>query len=586
MKFVIFFTSLLLTCSTVISQTLPASRSVDWSTAGIRQTLSEPSTVVNFLEFGGIADGATSNDQLLSEALDSFSDTGGIVYFPAGTYRFTEPVSLSDNVILRGESPETSRLIFELNEADDLISVRGNITSVQSSLTTDISKGDVVLEVENPELFAVGDFIRIWENDEALVTSSWALHSTGEITRITNIDGHTLFLRNEVRREFKAENEARVTKLNMVENVGIEQLSIERIDQTEWQSSNIFFEYSANCWVKCVESFNCNFAHVDIRMSTNNEVSGSYFHHAFDYGGGGKAYGVVLQYSSGLCLIENNIFEHLRHSMLLQSGANGNVLGYNYSIDPYWTDVMLPENSAGDLVLHGNYPYSNLFEGNTVQNIVIDNSHGINGSLNTFFRNRAELYGLFMNTDAGDQQNFIGNEITNGSFLMGNFILTGEGNFEFGNNKRGIILPSGTNELPEASLYKTDIPEFYVQHSSWPPLGIPQPIGSSLIEAETRFPSGIYTACSEPLTVSDGNNEDIKHSVSIYPNPSTDFICIQKNPAVSVVSTEVMALNGATILKGARKECLNISELAEGFFFLKVQFSDQQVAVERFVKGR
>jgi hypothetical protein len=49
------------------------------------------------------------------------------------------------------------------------------------------------------------------------------------------------------------------------------------------------------------------------------------------------------------------------------------------------------------MVLHGNYPFANLFEGNINQNTVIDNSHGKNGPYNTFFRNRSELWGVVMN---------------------------------------------------------------------------------------------------------------------------------------------------------------------------------------------
>jgi hypothetical protein len=101
-------------------------------------------------------------------------------------------------------------------------------------------------------------------------------------------------------------------------------------------------------------------------------------------GGGGKGYGIMVQNTSGDCLIENNIFRHLRHSMILQAGSNGNVFGYNYSIDPYWTEVSLPSNAAGDIVLHGNYVYANLFEGNLGQQIVIDDSHGINVSIILF----------------------------------------------------------------------------------------------------------------------------------------------------------------------------------------------------------
>ena len=33
-------------------------------------------------------------------------------------------------------------------------------------------------------------------------------------------------------------------------------------------------------------------------------------------------------------LAEDNIFDSLRHAMMVQTGANGNVFGYNYSANP------------------------------------------------------------------------------------------------------------------------------------------------------------------------------------------------------------------------------------------------------------
>jgi len=91
--------------------------------------------------------------------------------------------------------------------------------------------------------------------------------------------------------------------------------------------------------------------------------------------------------------------------VLLQSGANGNVISYNYSLNPNQSDSP-PANGAGDLVLHGNYPFANLFEGNICQNVMIDASHGINGPYNTFFRNRVQLYGIIMSpSPATDSMN-------------------------------------------------------------------------------------------------------------------------------------------------------------------------------------
>ena len=80
------------------------------------------------------------------------------------------------------------------------------------------------------------------------------------------------------------------------------------VDLVANQTSNIYFNYAAFCWVKGVDSDSTNFAHISILNSTNIEITGNYFHGAFAYGSGGSAYGVVCHMSTGDCLIENNIF--------------------------------------------------------------------------------------------------------------------------------------------------------------------------------------------------------------------------------------------------------------------------------------
>lgn len=565
------------------SQTLPSARYVNWSSAG-SHTFYEPETVFNFADFGGFTDGETANDAVMEQLLNEIPETGAVIYFSAGDYLFHESIDLPAQVILRGESASLSKLTFDLNEETDLIAARGSSTGISSNLTVDAHKNQIFLEVTSSAAFLPGDYIRISETDESLITSSWALHSIAEIARITAIEGETIIIDHPLRKDFSVEHAALIRKLEPIENVGIEQLLIERLDQTDWQTSNILFEYAANCRVSCVESINCNFAHVDIRNSTHLKISGSYFHHAFDYGGGGKAYGVVLHSSSGMNLVENNIFEHLRHSVLLQSGANGNVIGYNYSTDPFWSGVMLPANSAGDLVLHGNYPYANLFEGNTVQNIVIDNSHGINGPNNTFFRNRSELYGIVMNFGAGDQQNFIGNEITNSNFLMGNYLLTGANHYEYGNLVKGAVIPAGTEGLVETSLYKSEIPDYYLSQSAWPPIGDQALYNVQKIEAENRFHTGSFTACEEETVTVSAESVAFDELVVVYPNPATEFIRISTSSTQQIRSVEVTSETGQRVHYASGQEQLGVSHLPTGLYILKIRFEDESVVIKRWVK--
>jgi len=233
----------------------------------------------------------------------------------------------------------------------------------------------------------------------------------------------------------------------------------------------------------------------------------------------------MVETTSSECKIENNIFKHLRHSMILQAGANGNVFTYNYSTDPYWETSYSPPNSAGDVVLHGNYPYRNLFEGNVVQNIVIDNSHGSNGPYNTFLRNRAALYGIFMSADNSPSQNFLGNEIPLATPPYGLYLLQGVDHFEYGNNHRGVIIPSGTQQFDDSSYAFKSKPAFLLQ-SSWRGIGTPNAMNAHGNSATYRMARSVpfATTCGAniPPTVSFWKSEDTVHEID-----GQIVVCIQ-----------------------------------------------------------
>ena len=569
------------------SQTLPLARSVNWKLAGYNSEHSEPFYSVNFLNNGGVADGITPNDLALATLINSIMNDSSEIYFPTGVYYFEQPIVLNKKLTLRGASADSAVLLFNLINEDHLIKIAGSITTIESVILNDIYKDSLQVDVLNPGLFATGDYIKITENDSSLITSSWALRSTGQVNRIDSITGNTVYLISPLRRNFYFNKNVKMTKILPAEERVIENLMIFRQDTTVQQTSNIFFNYAINCKVKCIESVNCNYAHIAVDNSSNIEISGSYFHDAFSYGDGGKGYGVMLEFGTGECLIKENIFNHLRHSMILQAGANGNVFGYNYSINPFWTGTTFPSNSSGDIVLHGNYPYCNLFEGNVSQNIVIDDSHGQNGLHNTFFRNRAELYGLYMNNSVPtNNQNFIGNEIPNTALFMGNYVLSGTGHFQFGNNIKGTILPGGTSLLPESSLYLDTIPPYYQQTSSWPPIGIPNLLSTYQNEIQIRYNSGKLTKCADSISVINVNAIISINDIKIVPNPTSTTINIvyiqeSQNPILSI---DVFSFSGEKVLSNTKRAGISLEKLPGGFYFIKIRLADNQIVVRKIIK--
>ncbi|HKK67632.1 MAG TPA: T9SS type A sorting domain-containing protein, partial [Bacteroidales bacterium] len=252
-------------------------------------------------------------------------------------------------------------------------------------------------------------------------------------------------------------------------------------------------------------------------------------------------------FATGNCLVVNNVFEHLRHSMLMQACANGNVFAYNYSLDPYWDEDFLPSGSAGDMVLHGNYPYRNLFEGNVAQNLVIDDSHGINGPNNAFLRNRLETYGIFMNASpATDSVIFAGNEITDNGMLTGMYSLSGSGHIEYANLQYDAWHPAGSDELDVQSWYRETAPCYYPQVGvPWPFCGPPYPLDTYKNPAQLRYEAGqmVFDTCSTATS----NPLKQKWDVSVFPNPASHTLHIMLPECVKADAACITDMHGRIV---------------------------------------
>jgi hypothetical protein len=570
--------------STLLAQTIPLSRTADWSKAGYPSAIPSPSIVFDVTQFGAVGDGITDDYSAIRSAIDSLHGTQGVVYFPAGTYLIGSSLDLPDSVILRGESSDSTRLTFNFNgTVGNCINITGSSPGTFTNLVSDANRGELILIVDSAGGFAVGDYAELLQNNGSWDTQPafWADNSVGQILKISNVSGDTLFFDAPLRINYDTSLQARVRKIIPATEVGVECMEISRTDNVAaGVCYNIWYNYAANCWIRGVESNVSIGSHVEIDASTNISIRGSYFHHSYLYDGvSTHGYGITLFSHTGQCLIENNIMQHLRHSFSLQTGANGNVIAYNYSIDPNRSEA--PANFGADISMHGHYPFSNLFEGNIVQNIQLDYTHGPNGPFNTFFRNRAELYGLLMTSGAvqSDSQNFVGNEIPGTPPFFGFYTLTGSGHFEFGNNIRGTVTPSGSSPLPDSSNYLSGIPAFFTS-TLYPTIGIPNAISTGTIPARDRFLSGHdLTDCDDEITlgIKPVNFPEFK----LYPNPANNSIHLRFKYITDDFTAVLKDLNGKEITQkyfsGNEPDFLiNVPEqISEGIYILEIIFKEK-----------
>lgn len=546
---------------------IPNDRLVDWSNAGLKSEIKFDEKII--LSFSELNQVGISNSDIINDLISKNKSKSIQIVLPEGKFIFDKTINLNSNVGLKGAGANKTELVFDLKGSGHAIQANGKSTFIDIKLLEDVKKGDKKLILEKTLFVEEGDWISIIENDKNLVTSDWAYGTVAQIQKITKISGDTLFFDSEFRKDFLVDSVAGFKRIDAVENVSIECLKINRVDNTApEQSSNISFNNVVNSVVKNIESEFCTFSHFQARNSSNLEISNSYFHDSHEFGGGGRGYGIMLHISTGEVLAENNIFRKLRHSMIVQAGANGNVFAYNYSTEPYWDGGGLPSNSAGDMVLHGNYVFSNLFEGNICQNIVIDNSHGPNGPLNTFFRNRAELWGIFFSANNSPMQNIIANEITNKAFpySLVNYTILGDNHFLFANNNKGELTPDTNEDFNISSLYYHEKPEF-LSANQFGGIGYPHEVEKNQIPAMERYISNeINLACEDAIN----SIEEEVNNIKIYPNPSSDFIYIESNLKISHFTVCNLIGKKQKIKIDLESNIIDISNLENGIYFINI----------------
>lgn len=558
------------------SQDLSSIPDYQWPLAGLSDSIPVYDDSVYLADYNVDTTGQLPADDALKDAIAALPAAGTVI-FPSGTIRFEEQLRLRDGLVLKGHGTGTL-LQFDLNgRIQNAIEAQGQYTREELFITDAVSRGDsfVVLDqVWEP----TSDWVHLQFDDADLMASSWAEGTAGGLYRIQQVESDTVFFSEPLRISIPATGEARLRPIVPLRGVGLQCFSIERMDSTVGQSSTIHFQAVVESWIIGVESIRSNFAHVDLRNCAHILVRGGDFHHAHAYGGGGQGYGVVLQSGSHHCLVENNVFERLRHAVLLQSGAHANVVAYNFATDPFWTDVSLPSDAAGELVAHGNYPYGNLFEGNLVQNIVVDASHGLNGPHNTFFRNRADGYGMFMSPGSGtDSTHVLGNEITNTSFARGLYILLGNGNITHGNWVRGQWRPSGTAPVTLLSLYRSETPGYWAD-DQWPVIGQGALQLSQYLPAKERYAEGETTDCRlSPRTIvsSVAALPVSGEPVTLFPNPVRNQLIVDY-PGRWSADYQIWNIFGQVVKEGRLppgQSVLNVAPLPPGSYFFLLEGS-------------
>ncbi|MBI1191947.1 MAG: hypothetical protein GC205_02050, partial [Bacteroidetes bacterium] len=348
----------------VAAQGLPAERRSDWNKAGLAEPSPPLLKGLNVLDFGAVPDDPFPDASAIQNALDALLGKPGMVYLPPGTYRIDQPLALPSGAVLRGAGADSTHLVVDFGGADlDAIRIGSADAGPDLLLSQVPQKGEQTVHLAGTTAFAAGiqagDWVELVQDNGAWdeAPAGWATESIGHISRVRAAGADSLLLDDAFRITFTAADQPRLRRISPVSNCGLECLSLTRADATG-NGAMIWFYLAVNSWVRGVESYRSAGAHILAARSAHLEISGNYFHEAWAYDGvKTHGYGVTLVRHTVATLVQDNVFRRLRHAMMVKQGANGNVFGYNYSIDPLRSEPV--PDFSGDVSLHGHYPFAN-----------------------------------------------------------------------------------------------------------------------------------------------------------------------------------------------------------------------------------
>lgn len=376
---------------------LEPARAIDWSTAGVPGGIPSRTTICATINPATYGNGSSDATSAINSALSS-CPSGQVVSLSAGTFLINGSIQVPANVTLRGAGANQTILQAHGN-SQTIVLGSGGVTYGQTNavaITGGTTAGSQSITLASTSGVTVGSYLIIDQlNDGTIVNSngsegacSWCdngqngTRAQGQTVEVTSVSGNTVGINPGLFVAYTLTPHA--TPFTATKYAGVENLQV--YDNQTGQSANFYMNACAYCWVSGVESNYADGDHVEVDFSYHGEIINSYFSNAFTHSPGTYDSDVTIRNKSTGMLIQNNIFERLHVSMMLEWGSAGNVFAYNYSLGNF--DAGSPNAAMNDVDMHGSHPQFNLFEGNDVMSYGQDNIWGSSAN-NTFFRNWA-----------------------------------------------------------------------------------------------------------------------------------------------------------------------------------------------------
>ena len=367
---------------------LDANRAIDWAGAGVG-FIPQRSTIC-----------ATLAPQVTVEKINAAlaaCPAGEAVLLQAGTYTIAGTIRVPANVTLRGVGADRT-ILNATGRGEAVIALgSGSVPFRPVPITAGTGAGSTQVQLYSAEGIVPGRFLAIAEqNDPGYVNAAgsggncnwcdggWTHDggmARGQIVSVTGLSGATASISPPLYGAYTHEPVA-VPFDMAVSFAGVEDLQV-RANDTGYET-NFRLSMCAYCWIKGVESNYADGDHVDVFWGYHDEIRDSYFSNAYKHAPGAHDSDIDLALKTSATLVENNIIERTHDSVMLEWGAAGNVIAYNYIMGEFDADA--PNVVMGSIDFHGAHPQFNLIEGNVLASIYADSVWG-SSSETTAFRN-------------------------------------------------------------------------------------------------------------------------------------------------------------------------------------------------------
>jgi hypothetical protein len=386
--------TMFLCAQSMLAVMIPTGRTANWTQAGVAGGIPFYAVFANVKSapYNAVGNGVADDTTAIRNALNACPE-GQAVYLPAGTYKISSDLQTDKGIVIRGAGMGQTFLTgasIKFARSSSVGSFDNSMgTGVIANITAGATSGSNTLTVSDSSYMQVGAYVVIGGEDPAVSNpsgyeSTWYSPVMGQVSRITAMNGKTITIDPALYWGLptKAVTSIRQSNshpgANYLQGGGVEALTLDNGGGTY----GIWIENAANSWVESVEIEHYQIAAIRCLYVSHCELLGNYLHDTLGDGSGG-GYGILMEGKSTACLIDNNISYMNTTSWMLDDGATGNVVSYNYTADTkYYQSNWLSE----DFNSHSAHPMFNLWEGNVGYNFYADDIHG-SSSHHTLFRN-------------------------------------------------------------------------------------------------------------------------------------------------------------------------------------------------------